>query len=53
MSPSQLLRGAIEVSLKSKQSTSETITYPEDGLGKDAARIISVSNGFTYVEGQI
>ena len=50
MSPSQLLR-ALSVSLRRQTKfVQKPLRVILNGLGKDAAQIISRINGFTYVE---
>ena len=50
MSPLQQLRGAIGIAEKANKVRKKPLRVILNGLGKDAAQIISRINGFTYVE---
>ena len=49
---SLLLKGAIKIAAKADKVRKEPLRCILNGLGKDAAQIISRINGFTYVQTQ-
>ena len=50
MSPLQLQKGAIGIAEKANKVRKKPLRVILNGLGKDAAKIISRINGFTYVQ---